>query len=116
MEPKTTAIVLIEYQNDFTTTGGTLHDAVKPVMESTKMLENTKQTNCCVESTMRSAYERGYDVITLTDCTATLSEEEQRFAVEKNFTMFSRPMTHDAFLEQLSGKELAASSGRGYTN
>jgi nicotinamidase-related amidase len=213
MEPKTTAVVLIEYQNDFTTTGGTLHDAVKPVMESTQMLENTKQTvqrarelgatvahapiafaagygeitaepygilkgvvdsnsfvkgswgaqivddlapqandiiiegkrgldafastnldfilrsrgittialggfltNCCVESTMRSAYERGYDVITLTDCTATLSEEEQRFAVEKNFPMFSRPMTHDAFLERLGGKELAVSSGRGYTN
>ena len=73
-------------------------------------------TNCCVESTMRSAYERGYDVITLTDCTATLSEEEQRFAVEKNFPMFSRPMTHDAFLDQLSGKELATSGGRGYTN
>jgi nicotinamidase-related amidase len=35
MEPKTTAIVLIEYQNDFTTTGGTLHDAVKSVMDTT---------------------------------------------------------------------------------
>ena len=41
MSPKTTAVVLIEYQNDFTTPGGKLHDAVKPVMESTKMLENT---------------------------------------------------------------------------
>jgi nicotinamidase-related amidase len=213
MEPKTTAIVLIEYQNDFTTSGGTLYEAVKGVMASTNMLENTKQTvnqaralgatiahapimfaegygeltsepygilkgvvdsksfikdtwgsrivddlepqpgdiiiegkrgldafastnldfilrsrgittvalagfltNCCVESTMRTAYERGYDVITLTDCTATLSQEEQRFAVEKNFPMFSRPMAHDAFLQQLAGKELAVTSGRGYTN
>jgi len=58
-------------------------------------------TNCCVESTMRSAYERGYRVVTLTDCTATLSEEEQRVAVEKDFAMFSRPMTHDAFLQEL---------------
>jgi nicotinamidase-related amidase len=213
MQPKTTAIVLIEFQNDFTTAGGTLHDAVKPVMQSSNMIENTKQTvararelgatiahapisfaegygeitaepygilkgvvdsksfikgswgaqivddlepqahdiviegkrgldafastnldfilrsrgittialggfltNCCVESTMRSAYERGYEVVTLTDCTATLSEEEQRFAVEKNFPMFSRPMSHDAFLDQLGGKELAVSSGRGYTN
>ena len=24
-------------------------------------------TNCCVESTMRTAYEKGYDVVTLTD-------------------------------------------------
>lgn len=58
-------------------------------------------TNCCVESTMRSAYERGYQVVTLTDCTATLSAEEQNAAVTKNFPMFSRPMTHDAFLASL---------------
>ena len=30
-------------------------------------------TNCCVESTMRSAYEKGYRVVTLTDCTATVT-------------------------------------------
>lgn len=35
------------------------------------------QTNCCVESTMRAAYEKGYDVITLNDCTAATSLEEQ---------------------------------------
>lgn len=29
-----------------------------------------------VESTMRSAYERGFNVITLTDCTASTGEEE----------------------------------------
>lgn len=58
-------------------------------------------TNCCVESTMRSAYERGFRVVTLTDCTATLSPEEQDAAVTKNFPMFSLPMTHDAFLAKL---------------
>ena len=41
MDPKTTAVVLIEYQNDFTTEGGTLHGAVKGVMESNNMLANT---------------------------------------------------------------------------
>ncbi len=59
-------------------------------------------TNCCVESTMRSAYERAYRVVTLTDCTATLSAEEQRLATEKNFPMFSLPMTHDSFLAGLA--------------
>jgi nicotinamidase-related amidase len=44
MEPKTTAVVLIEYQNDFTSEGGTLHQAVKPVMDSTNMLANTVET------------------------------------------------------------------------
>ena len=37
MDPKRTALVLIEYQNDFTSKGGTLHDAVKGVMEKKSM-------------------------------------------------------------------------------
>ena len=73
-------------------------------------------TNCCVESTMRTAYEKGYQVITLKDCTATLSEDEQRLAVEKNYPMFSRPVNHDEFLAELGGRETAAAGGRGYTN
>jgi nicotinamidase-related amidase len=31
MEASTTALVLIEFQNDFTSEGGTLHDAVSEV-------------------------------------------------------------------------------------
>jgi ureidoacrylate peracid hydrolase len=215
VDPTTTAVVLIEYQNDFTSAGGTLHDAVKPVMEQTNMLENTKETvarardlgativhapitftedyhelssepygilkgvvdsksfrqgtwgaaivddlkpaakdivvegkrgldafastnldfilrsrgittialggfltNCCVESTMRTAYEKGYNVYTLTDCTATVSGDEQRSAVEKNFPMFSRPVDHTAFLQELEGEKTPAGSGagRGYSN
>lgn len=211
MDPKTTALVLIEYQNDFTTPGGTLHDAVKGVMESNNMLANTVETvakarelgaaiiftpitftddyhelssqpygilkgvvdsrsfrkgswgaeivdvlkpqpgdiiiegkrglcgfattnldfilrsrgiqtvalggfltNCCVESTMRTAYEKGYNVITLKDCTATLSEEEQNLAVEKNYPMFSRPLDHNEFLSELAGESAAEIAGRGY--
>lgn len=33
-------------------------------------------TNCCVESTMRTAYEKGFQVITLTDCACASSLEE----------------------------------------
>ncbi|MDB4892210.1 MAG: cysteine hydrolase [Gemmatimonadetes bacterium] len=199
MDPRHTALVLIEYQNDFTSEGGTLHGAVKPVMDATNMLPNTVDTvkraralgativhapitftqdyheltpepygilkgvvdsksfrkdtwgaeivdelkpeaqdiviegkrgldgfastnldfilrsrgitnialggfltNCCVESTMRTGYEKGYNVITLKDCTATVSEEEQRLAVEKNYPMFSHPMNHEEFLTELS--------------
>jgi ureidoacrylate peracid hydrolase len=211
MDPKTTAVVLIEYQNDFTSPGGTLHDAVKGVMESTNMLAHTVETvakarelgatiifepitftddyhelssqpygilkgvvdsrsfrkgswgaeivdalkpepgdiiiegkrglcgfqttnldfilrsrgiqtialggfltNCCVESTMRTGYEKGYSVITLKDCTATLSEEEQRVAVEKTYPMFSRPMGHEEFLAELAGEKAVEMAGRGY--
>ncbi|WP_315838445.1 cysteine hydrolase [Bradyrhizobium prioriisuperbiae] len=198
MNPQTTAIVLIEYQNDFTTPRGVFYEGVKDVMDANNMLGNTVAvvdqaraagvtimhapisfaegygeltgnpygilkgvvdnkafrkgswgaeivgvlkphpgdiliegkrgldafpstnldfilrskgirtvvlggflTNCCVESTMRSAYERGFDVITLKDCTATLSREAQEMALTHNFGMFSRPMNHDEFLQLL---------------
>jgi len=58
-------------------------------------------TNCCVESTARTGYDKGYDVVTLTDCTATIGEKEQRAAVENNFWMFSRPLKHLEFLAEL---------------
>jgi nicotinamidase-related amidase len=42
IDPTTTAVVLIEYQNDFTSEGGVLHGAVREVMDRTSMLENTR--------------------------------------------------------------------------
>jgi len=211
MDPKSTALVLIEFQNDFTSEGGSLHAGVKTVMQATSMLENTVRlveaaralgvqvaflpitftddyheltaapygilkgvvdtrsfrkgswgaeivdclkpqpqdlliegkrglcgfastnldfilrsrgianialagflTNCCVEATARTAYEKGYRVVTLKDCTATLSLEEQNFTVEKNFPMFSLPASADEFLSELragtSGEHLASAA------
>ena len=43
IDPKTTALLLIEYQNDVTTEGGALHNGVKAVMESTTMLANAQR-------------------------------------------------------------------------
>jgi nicotinamidase-related amidase len=40
-DPAKTAVVLIEYQNDFTSEGGVLHGAVREVMDKTDMLANT---------------------------------------------------------------------------
>jgi nicotinamidase-related amidase len=196
IDPKTTAVVLIEYQNDFTSEGGALHAAVSEVMDKTDMLENTKRvvdkaraagatvmyapitfaegynelsshpygilkgvvdgnafvkdtwgaaiidelapeegdiliegkrgldtfastnldfilrskgistlvlggflTNCCVESTMRSGYENGYKVITLSDCVAATSVEEHDNALRYDFPMFSEPMTSSEFID-----------------
>jgi ureidoacrylate peracid hydrolase len=198
IDPKTTALLLIEYQNDFTSEGGALHKGVKSVMESTNMLANARQvadkaraagvtvmfapisfakgyqeitpepygilkgvvdsnafvrgswgaeivdsltpsaddivvegkrgldtfastnldfilrsrgiktlavagflTNCCVESTARTGYEKGFSIVALSDCAATLSEEEQRFTFEKNLPMFARILTHEEFLSEL---------------
>jgi len=200
VDPKRTAIVLIEYQNDFTSDGGALHGAVAEVMERTGMLENTRRlvaaaraagvtvvhapimfapgygelsdhpygilkgvvdstafvkggwgaaivdalapqagdvvvegkrgldtfattnldfilrargittialggflTNCCVESTMRTGYEKGYDVITLSDCVAATSPEEHENAIRFDFPMFSEVMTADTFSAELEG-------------
>ncbi|BAC69098.1 putative isochorismatase [Streptomyces avermitilis MA-4680 = NBRC 14893] len=190
LDPARTAIVLIEYQNEFTSDGGVLHGAVADVMQHTGMLANTVAvvdaarqagvpimhapitfaegygeltrhpygilkgvvdgkafvkgtwgaaivdelapvngdiviegkrgldtfastnldfilrskgvdtivlggflTNCCVESTMRTGYERGFRVITLTDCVAATSQEEHNNAISYDFPMFSVPMT-----------------------
>ena len=213
IEPGETALVLIEYQNDFTTDGGALHGAVCGVMESTSMLENTVDavakaraagatiihspisfapgygeitsspygilagvvennafvkgtwgaeivealepaegdivlvgkrgldafastnldfilrskgirtlalggflTNCCVESTMRSAYEKGFDVYTLTDCVAATSQEEHANAIDKDYPMFSHPVTSDEFLAALTGHDEVTDASRGYTS
>jgi len=211
IDPKRTAVVLIEYQNDFTSEGGTLHGAVEGVMESTGMMKNTADvvdaareagatvihapisfaagygeisdrpygilagvvesnsfvkdswgaaiveeltpaegdiviegkrgldtfastnldfilrskgidtialagflTNCCVESTMRSGYERGYQVYTLTDCVAATSQEEHDNAISKDYPMFSRPVTGAEFADALAGDKDLADSSRGY--
>ncbi|MDQ1418749.1 MAG: ureidoacrylate peracid hydrolase [Acidimicrobiaceae bacterium] len=198
IDPATTAVVLIEYQNDFTSEGGVLHGAVQDVMGKTDMMANTQRvvgaarkagvtvmhapitfsagynelsahpygilkgvvdgnafvkgswgaaivddltpdegdivvegkrgldtfastnldfilrskgittialggflTNCCVESTMRTGYENGYEVITLSDCVAATSVDEHENALNYDFPMFSKPMTSGEFIDQL---------------
>ena len=200
IDPKRTAIVLIEFQNDFTSEGGALHGAVQDVMERTGMLENARKvveaaraagatvvhapitfapgygelsdhpygilkgvvdstafvkgewgaeivdalapqagdvvvegkrgldtfattnldfilrargittivlggflTNCCVESTMRTGYEKGYEVITLADCVAATSQEEHDNAIKFDFPMFSDVKDSGAVVEELQG-------------
>jgi nicotinamidase-related amidase len=49
-------------------------------------------TNCCVESTMRTACEKGFNVVTVTDCCATTSLDGHKAATEGTFGMFSTPM------------------------
>lgn len=58
-------------------------------------------TNCCVESTMRTACEKGFNVVTLTDCCASTSLAGHKAAAEGTFGMFSVPMASGAFLEAI---------------
>mmetsp|Transcript_5700 Transcript_5700/g.13619 ORF Transcript_5700/g.13619 Transcript_5700/m.13619 type:complete len:252 (-) Transcript_5700:2975-3730(-) len=198
LNPEETAFVFIEYQNEFTTEGGKLHDAVKDVIEETNMLENSSAllslaresgatiihapinfepghdeiadsaygilagvkegsaftrgewgadfassmmpqqgdlvvkgksglcsfastnldfllrqkgaknvvlagflTNCCVESTMRTGYELGYNVYTLSDCVAATSKAAQDATLEHNFGMFSIQTTSKEIAEAI---------------
>jgi nicotinamidase-related amidase len=64
-------------------------------------------TNCCVESTMRSGYEKGYGVITLSDCVAGTSAEEHDNAIRFDYPMFSAVMTSDALADELQGAPVA---------
>lgn len=211
LNPKETALVLIEFQNEFTSEGGIFHGAVKGVMDKNNMLQNTVDTvaaarqaglhvmfvpisftedyreitakpygimkgvidngafkkntwntgfvdvltpqedeviiegkrsfcgfastnldyilrstgiknvvlagyltNCCVESTMRTAYDKGYNVITLTDCCATLSQAEHDNAITNDFPMFSQPMTHTEFISVLEDQKELELKGKGY--
>jgi len=212
VDPNSTALVLIEFQNDFTTEGGALHGAVAESMESTDMLTHAREalqaarkagvtiihspiqfaegygeitahpygilkgvvdstafvkgswgaeivgdvapepgdivlegkrgldafastnldfilrskgiktvalagflTNCCVESTMRSAYEKGFEVITLTDAVGATSAAEHANAITYDYPMFSKPTTVADFVATLQGGEASgADTSRGY--
>jgi nicotinamidase-related amidase len=61
-------------------------------------------TNCCVESTMRTGYEKGYQVVTLSDCVAATSPEEHENAIRFDYPMFSRPMSAEEFTADLAAR------------
>ena len=46
--------------------------------------------------------EKGFNTVTLTDCTATTSAEGQKAAIEGTFKFFSSPMTKDEFLSKIN--------------
>lgn len=57
--------------------------------------------NCCVESTMRDACEKGFNVITLTDCVATGSVDAWKGCTTGTYGFFSTPMTASQFAAQV---------------
>merc|ERR1719197_476822 len=58
-------------------------------------------TNCCVESTMRTACEKGFNVLTITDCCATTSLDGHKAATGGTFGMFSTPLTAEEMTAKL---------------
>lgn len=58
-------------------------------------------TNCCVESTMRTGFENGFSVVTLTDCMGATSTAGHEAAVSYTFPMFSTVSKSDDFVREL---------------
>ena len=58
-------------------------------------------TNFCVESTARTAYDKGYGVTIMKDATAATSTEEQNHSEEKIFPLIGQTLSVDQFLDQL---------------
>ena len=58
-------------------------------------------TDWCVESSARSAYDKGYRVIVIGDCTATDTQEEQDFCEKWIFPKIGKLMGYREFLETL---------------
>lgn len=50
-------------------------------------------TNLCLETTVRSAFNRGYTAIVLSDCVATMNEEFQKFPLNVIFPMLGEVTT-----------------------
>lgn len=59
-------------------------------------------TNWCVESSARSAYDHGFRVIVVSDCTATDTQREQDYAEQVIFPRIGKVMTSDEFLAQIA--------------
>jgi len=77
-------------------------------LESLLKESNTKNvviggflTNFCVESTARTAYDKGYTVTIMKDATAANSMEEQNHSEEKIFPLLGQTLSVDQFLGQL---------------
>jgi ureidoacrylate peracid hydrolase len=58
-------------------------------------------TNFCVESTARTAYDKGYAVTVVKDATAANSAEDQKYTEEKIFPLLGQTLTVEQFLAQL---------------
>jgi nicotinamidase-related amidase len=60
-------------------------------------------TSLCIDSTGRAAYERGYAVTVLSDCTSARTPQEQDFFCQTIFPLYGRAATSMQILEELQG-------------
>ncbi len=59
-------------------------------------------TSICIDSTGRSAFEQGFKVTVLSDCTSGRTLVEQDFYCNSIFPLYARTVTHSALLDELT--------------
>jgi len=60
-------------------------------------------TSLCIDSTGRAAYERGYDVTIVSDCSSARTDAEQVFFCENVFPLYGRAATSGEVLAEMAG-------------
>ena len=55
-------------------------------------------TDVCVETTMRQAYDKRFEVYTVKDATATIDLAKHDLTIEKSYPLFSKPLTAKEFM------------------
>lgn len=67
-------------------------------------------TYVCVESSVRDAFNRGYDVILVKDCVASRNPRHQQTTLEQVNEAFGWVLTSDELIEKIKQRELTVST------
>ena len=81
---------------------GTNLEVVLGAQDISQLVLTGVATNFVVEATARDAADRGFDVIILRDCCASMNEEAHRFTLDNVLTNLATVSTSDEFLAALS--------------
>ena len=87
-------------------------DAILRYMGITKLLVCGVNTNYCVETFIRDAYDLGYEVVLLEDCCATVVEEHHRVTCEEVDEIFCKVRSADQILAAIEEKSEQAKGSR----
>lgn len=77
-------------------------DEVLKKREITHLVIAGAVTSICIDSTGRSAHEKGYRVSVLSDCTSARTTFEQSFYLEDVFPLYAETITTDELLDALN--------------
>ncbi len=76
-------------------------DQVLRYMGITKLLVTGITTNYCVETLIRDAYDRGYEVVLVEDCCTTVTEKFHRVSCEEIEDIFCKVKTTDQIIKMI---------------